>query len=140
MRFPRPCRYVARRFIFACEFTVGQAASGNLGHGQLEAVGIFYRTVCSGAIVVTENLFVYVTEQMKRLDSNVGSTKAALQQRPEVLQAVRVYATVNILFRMVHNVVNEVVAHLVVAYGIIRVDRRAVLDVAQKHSLCSAPR
>src|SRR5438067_12744779 len=39
---------------------------------------------------------------MKRLYSNVGSTKAALQQRPEIFHALHVNLTVNVLLKMVH--------------------------------------
>ena len=40
VRFPRPCRFVARRFVFACQFGIGEAIASNLGHCQLEAFGI----------------------------------------------------------------------------------------------------
>src|SRR5450755_746532 len=42
---------------------------------------------------------------MKRFHSNVGSLQAALQQRPEILKAISVYATVHILNRMVYDLV-----------------------------------
>src|SRR5258708_20218227 len=38
---------------------------------------------------------------MKRFHCNIGSRDAALQKRPEVLHAVSVYATINVLNRMV---------------------------------------
>src|SRR5208283_519279 len=45
---------------------------------------------------------------MKRLDSHVGSLQAALQERPEVLHAISMYAAIYILNRMVYDLVNEV--------------------------------
>src|SRR6266568_849864 len=39
-RFPRPCRFVARRFVFACEFCVSQPLSGNLSHSHSETLPI----------------------------------------------------------------------------------------------------
>src|ERR1017187_813141 len=74
---------------------------------------------------------------MKRLNSNVGSTKAALQQRPEVLQAIRVHAAIDITFRMIHNIVNEVITHLVVADCVVRIDFRTILNVLEKNVLQS---
>ena len=39
-RFPRPCRYVARRFVFTCEVGVSEAATSNLAHRQLESLNV----------------------------------------------------------------------------------------------------
>ena len=130
-RLPRPCRYVARRFVFACQFAVGQTASGDLGHCQTEAVGI----VLVLAIVVPEYLFIDIAKQMKRLNSNVGSSKAALQQRPEVLKAVRVDATAYITLGMIHDAMNEVVAYFVVADSVVGINFRSVFDVLEQDIL-----
>jgi hypothetical protein len=40
-------------------------------------------------VIEAENLFVNVSIEMERLNSNVGSAKGSLQERPEVLQPVR---------------------------------------------------
>ncbi len=45
---------------------------------------------------------------MKRLNSDIGSTKGALQERPEVVYALRVYLTAHILARMIHNLMDEI--------------------------------
>jgi len=45
------------------------------------------------AIVKPKHLLVNVAFKMKRLYSNVGSLKAAFQQRPEILHAVDVNPT-----------------------------------------------
>ena len=45
-------------------------------------------SVCVLAIVEPECLLIHVSEQMKRLDRNVGSIQSALQQRPEVFDPV----------------------------------------------------
>lgn len=37
MRFPRHCRFVARRFVLSSEFAVGQTFAADLSHGELEA-------------------------------------------------------------------------------------------------------
>ena len=52
---------------------------------------------------------------MKRLNSNVSSAKAALQQRPEVFQAVRMDASLNVRLGMVHNVMHEAIMQQIVS-------------------------
>ena len=83
------------------------------------------------AVVEAENLFVNVARKMKRLNTNVGSAKAALQERPEILKAIRVNATANVFMSVIHVFMDEVIAHLVIAYGIVRVHGTAVLDVLE---------
>ena len=68
---------------------------------------------------------------MKRLNSNVGSTKAALQERPEVLKAVRVDAPINISLGMVNELMHESVMEFVIAHRIVAVDLGSVFDVVQ---------
>src|SRR5437868_6468497 len=51
-RFPRPCRFVARRFVLACEFRVSQTLSSNLSHCHSEPLPV----VQILAIVVPESL------------------------------------------------------------------------------------
>ena len=100
--FPRPCRFVVERVcVLAGEFAVGEALATDLRHGESEAL----RVVHVLAVVVAETLFVKVAVKMKRLYAHVGSRNPALKQRPEILKAVRVYATVYVLNRMVNNLV-----------------------------------
>src|ERR1035438_2497681 len=68
---------------------------------------------------------------MKRLDSNVGSLEAALQQRPEVLKAVRVDAPVNVPLGMVDELMHEFLFEFVVGHKIVGIDSGAVFDVAE---------
>src|SRR5438128_808203 len=84
-RFPRPCRFVARRFVLASEFCVGQSLSRNLSHCQSEPLPV----VQVLAIVVPKSLLVKVAEKMERFHADIGSRNPAFQQRPEVLKAVR---------------------------------------------------
>jgi hypothetical protein len=126
---------VARRFVFACEFGISEATASDLRHSKLESLRIVSGAFFGSTIIETKNLFVYIAEQMKRLDSDIGSTKAALQQRPEVLKAVRVDAAIDVPFRMIHNAMDEVVAHLVVTDCVIRIDFRAILDVFEQDVL-----
>lgn len=89
------------------------------------------------AIVETEHLLINVTEQKKRLNGNVSTAKAALQQRPEVFQSVRMHAALDVLLRVVHNVMDEAIAQLVIAYCIIGVDGRTILNIVQNFILQS---
>src|SRR5271165_1824053 len=68
---------------------------------------------------------------MKRLDSNVGSTKAALQERPEIFQTVRVNSPINVSLRMVHKLVNETIIEALVSDRVVAIDPRTVLHVLQ---------
>ncbi len=62
-----------------------------------------------GAVVVSERLFVYIAKQVERLNADVGSTQAALQQTPEVFQTVRVNLSAHVLFGVVDDFVNVLV-------------------------------
>src|SRR5256885_15876077 len=65
---------------------------------------------------------------MKRLYSNVGSTKAALQERPEVLYALHVNLSVNVLLKMVHELMIVFRVEIVVASELVGHNRRASLN------------
>jgi hypothetical protein len=75
---------VERVCILASQFGIGKTLTADLAHSQREAVSVFHVL----AIVVTEHLFINIAFKMKRLNSNVGSAKAALKQGPEVLRAI----------------------------------------------------
>ena len=84
------------------------------------------------AVVVTENLLIDITLKMKRLDSNVGSLKAALQERPEVLHAIHMDATTDVSLGFVNHIVNEAPLHsLVVGNRIVGLNGAAIFDVLE---------
>ncbi len=69
MCFPRPCRFVARRFILPRQFAVCEPLPGDLAHAEhesLAAVQVF-------AVVGPESLLIEATVEMKRFDTHVGS-------------------------------------------------------------------
>src|SRR5271166_3284583 len=69
---------------------------------------------------------------MKRLHSNVGSTKSALQQRPKVLDPLSVNLSAHVLFYVVHRLVYIVPSgKVVIDRSTIRVDRRTAFDLIQ---------
>src|SRR5208282_2579325 len=60
------------------------------------------------AVVVSEHLFIKVTEQMKRLDANIRPIQSALEQAPEVFDALSVNAPLDVAFHVIDDVVSEV--------------------------------
>src|SRR5580698_4175638 len=114
--FPRRPRFRLQGLVnrggthLASQFGERESSADHLRYGWTEAAsGIKFF-----AIIETENLLVNVTFQMKRFHSDVGSAKAALQQRPEILKAVGVYATLHIFLCVIHNVMNVEAGQFVV--------------------------
>jgi hypothetical protein len=62
------------------------ALPDDLRDGKIESASVIEVL----AVVVAKHLFVKVAKQMEWFDANIGSAKAALEQRPEVLDSVRV--------------------------------------------------
>src|ERR1019366_7543733 len=98
---PRPCRFREEDAssilqIFAGKFLVGDPASDNLFHDGSKPFRV--REVPS---VVAESLFVNVTEQVERFDTDIGSMQAALDETPEVLHGVGVDVSIDVLYGMV---------------------------------------
>ena len=55
------------------------------------------------AVIVAECLLVHVPEKAERLDRNVGSLQASFQKAPEVLHAVGVGMTLDVLDGVIHD-------------------------------------
>lgn len=71
----------------------------HVAHGHLETGRIVHVL----AVVVTERLLIEVAKQMEQFDAHIGTIDTALQQRPEVLKAVGVDATVDVFDDMINN-------------------------------------
>src|SRR6267142_4207480 len=100
-------------------------------HSHLKAVSIANEMVFRSAIVEAKHLFVYVTEQMERLNRNVRAFQSALEQAPEILKAVCVDLPLNVTFCMVNRLVNEVlVIQSLIGQEGIGVDRALGRDVS----------
>ena len=69
---------------FPGQFFVRETTANDVSHCEHEAL-----KVGQVAVVVAERLFVDVPEQVEWLDGNIGSVEGPLQQRPEILQSVR---------------------------------------------------
>src|SRR5208337_4442409 len=66
---------------------------------------------------------------MKRLHANVGSRNPALEQRPEVLQAVSVYAAIYVLSRVVNDLMSVFTCQSFVGHEGIGIESRASSNV-----------
>ena len=82
-------------------------------------LGGFHRVQETGLIVLLPfveavSLFVEVSEQMERRAVDVRAFDSALEQRPEIFEAVRVNAVLHVGFRVVNDLVNEVERHVLV--------------------------
>jgi len=108
MRFPRPHRLMV---VSVCSLSrqlgVGQATANDLRHSQNEAVCVGERIVFGGAIVVAERLLICIALKVERLNCNVSSIETTLQKAPEVLYALSVDRTTNILVHVANCGVNE---------------------------------
>ena len=49
--------------------------------------------------LLNRSLLIDIAEQVEWLDGDIGTADSALQERPEILQAVRVYLAINIRSR-----------------------------------------
>src|ERR1017187_2624093 len=98
-------RLLAISPILAGQMFVGQSLPGDLGERQHEASVIVHVF----PIVVAERLLVQIPEQVEGFHGNVGAVQPALEQRPEVLQAVGVDLAVHIP----HGVVNHLMLELI---------------------------
>src|SRR5579864_53339 len=65
---------------------------------------------------------------MERFHGNVGSTKAALQQRPEVLYALNVYLSIHVLLKVIYDLMRVLGFQIVVASEFVSHDRGASLN------------
>ncbi len=133
MRFPRPNRF--RRVSVCplpCKLGVGEATANRLHHGKGESVFIGERVILRGSVIEPENLLCDIAVKMERLNRDIGSFQAAFQQAPEVLNSLSMHLPTNVLFQMVHNIVNEFfTAKVVVSRMLIGVDLGILLDVRQ---------
>jgi hypothetical protein len=81
--------------------------------------------------VVPEYLFVQVPEEMERLNADIGAFQLALEQAPEVFEAIGVNLPVNVSFGMVnHLMLESLFLESLIGHERIGVDRAARFDVS----------
>lgn len=79
--------------VFSGKFSIGQPFARDIS-GQLRKPDGIVDWLF--AVVVTEDLLIEVTEQMKRLHAHIGSIDAAFQEAPEVLDTIGMDASVDV--------------------------------------------
>src|SRR5271165_115131 len=101
LRFPRFKRKgLEFRFShLASEFGIGHSLADNLRNREIEPLSIVHAL----AVVEAERLLVKIPKQVERLDADVSTVYAPLEQAPEVFQPVSVYAAIDIFLGMVND-------------------------------------
>jgi hypothetical protein len=89
------------------QFRIGQSLANDLRTQTAHSFAIINGIRFRPAIVVPENLFVNIAEEMERLNRNISTVQSALQQTPEILNSVDVNATANISLGLVHHLMHE---------------------------------
>jgi hypothetical protein len=97
----------------------------HVGHSHLES-GLIVHVL---AVVLTERLLIEVTKQMERFDAHISTVDTTLQQRPEVLKAVGVNASIDILDSVIHNRVSVLSGQSLVGEQRIGIESRASLNM-----------
>jgi hypothetical protein len=95
----------------------------DLTHGKVKAFAVVQL-----AIIEAVHLFIEVTEQVERLNRNVGSVQAALQETPEIFHSIGVDVPVNVGHGVVDHLVLKFVES-VVGLQRIAVERGTCLNV-----------
>src|SRR5262249_12492684 len=63
-------------------------------------------SVGSLPLIVPEGLLVEIAEQMERLDADIGSLNASLEQAPKILNTVGVHVPFNVALRVIDELMN----------------------------------
>jgi len=122
---------------FACEFCIRQATVRDLRHGHIEAVSIIQLVIFGSPVIETKHLLVKVTIKMERLNRHVSPAQVALEEAPEVLQAIRVDLTVDVPLSVIHNVVDITQAEFVIGCSSIGIDLGTIPNLLQDFVLQS---
>jgi len=128
---------VERVYLFACELRVGEALASDLCHEESEAVGVSQGVVFGSTVLEAEYLLVKVTIKMERFNSDVSPAQRALEQRPEIFDSLCVDLTANVLPRMIHHLMHELISKSIVGDGGICVDLAAGSNIRQNRFLQS---
>src|SRR5665213_951626 len=108
---------------------VGQPLARNLGKSQSKALGIVERIIRGSAIVVPEALLIQIAEQVERLNAYIGSVDATLEKAPKVLQAVCVNLAINVLNRVIYDLMSVFSGKTFIGQQSIGVESRSRFDM-----------
>ena len=87
-------------------------------------------SVSTFAVIKPECLLIHVPLKVEWLDRDISSIQITLEQAPEILQPVCVNPAVNVLFHVVHGVMDIAPVQFVVSSVTVSVNGRAVLKPA----------
>jgi len=119
--------------LYSGEQTISQTPVENTSQYQTEPF-----SVCPFAVIETKNLFGYISEQVRRRNTNISASNTALEQRPEILNPVCVNCSPNISYGMVNSFVTGMaIDKTIVNSGFVRIDRDITLDNLLNPSQCS---
>jgi hypothetical protein len=110
---------------------VGEATTRDALHSGAETLAI----IGEFAIVVTERLFVKVTEKMKRFDADVSTGDTPLEKALEILKPVGMNLAVNILHGVVYHSMRVTLLKTAVGFQRIRIERSARLHMLRHFGL-----
>ena len=111
---------------FASQLLVSEATASDMRHYAMKTITIMRQM----PIVVAEYLLVQIAKHMERLNRNVRTFQSALEKAPEVFQSVCVNLPINVAFRMVNRLVNEIPIQSLIRQERIAVDRALRFDVS----------
>src|ERR1700733_2942950 len=70
----------------AGDFGKSKALPHDLRNRKVKAVTVIHRIIFVRAVVIAPRLFVKVSEQVERLNADIGSLQSSFEQAPEVLK------------------------------------------------------
>jgi|SRR5271156_4563480 len=114
------------------QFSIGKPLAGHLAHRQMEPVRIIQRIILRSAIVETEDLLCDVAIKMEGLNCNIGAAQTALQQAPEVIDALSVDFAPNVFFNVVDRRVDIIPsAEVVIDWSAVGVNRGTAFNLIE---------
>ncbi len=111
--------------MFSRESVPSEAFADDLRASKLKSVEVSHVL----SLVVAERLFVKVAKQVEGFDTHVGSADSTFQQGPVVLKSVRVSATIDVLDRMVNNLMRVISRESFIREKIVGIQGRSRFNV-----------
>src|SRR5450432_2548029 len=103
----RNLEYRLRYFVLLRrQFRIGQSLANDLRAQTAHSFPVVYRGFLGSTVVIPKHLFVYVPEQVERLNRYIGAIQSTLQETPEVFHSVDVDAATNVALSLVNNLMD----------------------------------
>ncbi len=124
-RFPRPCRFVARRFVLPCQIGISEPLAKDLRHAEFKPLAVVHVL----AVIKAEHLLIEIAEKMERLNRHIRAMQLPLYQTPEVFNRIRVHLAAHVFNGMVNYFMLKVLVESDIRPESVSVKRRANFDV-----------